>query len=453
MSKRVSRRDVLHRTVSACAGFWVWDRARAAPSVAPSEMLRVAIVGLGGRGGFHFSRFSKRRGCQVVAICEVDSRKVPKFTKRNPDLKVFSDFRRMFDTMGRGIDAVVVATPDNTHAAPCLWAMVRGKHAMVEKPLALTVGECRWLARLARENKVTTQLANQHHSGYGYRRAAELTRAGVIGQVTEVHCEGIRPRAYVWPDAERLAAMPEAKARLPGLDDAHPVPEWLDWDSYVGPAAMRPFHPTWLGWKGWRDLGLGHIGDFFCHWCDLPYTALDLKYPTTVETVGPKTHPARVPRCSSRLEFPARGDRPPVTLYWHGCGDGPGAELLEGVEGDVRKRYQVLLIGSEGRMLAGCGRTEPLLLPRTKFENVELPEAKAKQIDHYRAWVDGIRNGKRCECDFDDYAQYLGEGAPLALVAYWAGEKIEWDGPNMEVTNCPRANKWVQRQFRRGWGI
>jgi hypothetical protein len=324
--------------------------------------------------------------------------------------------------------------------------MLRGMHVYLEKPMAMTVQECRWLARLARENKVITQLGNQHHSGHNFRRAVQLIKAGVIGKVTEAHCN-LRS-GTVWLDAEEVAKLPPRHARLP--QGTEPVPEWLDWDAWLGPAKYRPFHPGWM-FGGWRAYSIGHIGNFHNHWVDVPYTALELKYPVTVEAIGRKTDPLLDPMVSVRYKFAARGDQPPVAVYWHGPDTGATAEMLEGVpRPDSKMPYQILFIGEKGRMAVGH-REQPCLLPQEKFKDVKLPEPEEPLLPHWLLWINGIRNNTHCECDFNDYAQYLGEGAPLGLVSFWAGGKIDWDGPNMKATNCPEADAWITREFRKGW--
>ncbi|MGD0899327.1 MAG: Gfo/Idh/MocA family oxidoreductase [Thermoguttaceae bacterium] len=454
MSNQITRRNVLQSAGAAGIGFWLAGGASAAPSRSPNERLHIAVVGVGGRGGStHIGICGKGKASdrQLIAICDCDRRKVAAKAEQMPGVKTYTDFRRMFDELGKDLDAITVATaPDNNHANPALWAMTRGKHVYLEKPMAMTVGECRWLAKVARENKVITQLGNQHHSEYGFRRAAQLIKAGILGKVTEAHCNiESKTSGRVWMDAGELAKLPGRQARLP--QGTEPVPDWLDWDAWLGPAKFRPFHPGWM-FGGWREFSIASIGNFHNHWVDAPYMALDLKYPVTVEAIGRRTDPLLDAAISVRYTFAARGDQPAVAVYWHGAGTGPTAEMLEGVTrtSTGKQPYQVLFIGEKGRMAAGFG-TEPQLLPEATFKDVKLPEPEKGSGGHSELWIKGIRNNTHCECDFHDYAQYLGEGAPLGLVAFWAGGKIDWDGPNMKATNCPEADAWLAREFRKEW--
>jgi predicted dehydrogenase len=321
-----------------------------------------------------------------------------------------------------------------------------------EKPLAHNVYECRLMAKLAREKDVVTQLGIEHNASWQYVRAAELFRTGVIGEVREAHCGYFRSEGPKFPSHLKPGLLSESGRPK----DTPPIPPGLDWDLWLGPALERPYHPAYCpyGWRAWRDFGTGTAGNFGCHIMDPAFTMLKLKYPTSVEAAGAPVPYERQPRASARFEFPARGQMPPVTLYWHEAGSGPPAELLEGEKGTC------LLIGDKGRMLVRHRQDEadPVLLPKAKFRDVKLPEPKEQPWGghlgrHFRDWTNCIRNGGKAATDFADYSGALGEAARLIHVAFYAGEKIEWDGDNMRITNLPGANQYVRREYRKGWEL
>ena len=290
MSKRLNRREMLQD--SAWAGIGVWTAANTgvlgAPR-SPNEKLNIAGIGVGGQGGWDIGNCA---GENIVAVCDVDDRRAADSFTRFPKAKRYRDFRKMLEEMDRQIDAVVVGTPDHTHAPPAVMAMKMGKHCYCEKPLAHTVHEVRTMIELAKKNKLATQMGTQIHAGANYRRVVELVQSGVIGPVGEVH---------VWhPVAYGGSGRPK---------ETPPVPKELDWDLWLGPAPCRPYHPCYLPgtWRSWWDFGSGGLGDFGCHYMDLPYWALKLRHPTTIEAEGP---PVQVENTSPglivRYEFPAR---------------------------------------------------------------------------------------------------------------------------------------------------
>jgi len=397
----------------------------------PNEKLNIALIGSGGRGA---ANLGSVRGENIVALCDVDERRAAKTFLQYPDAPKFADFRIMLDKMDREIDAVVVATPDHVHAPASVTAMRRGKHCYCEKPLTHEIYEARVAAEVATENKLATQMGTQIHAGSNYRRVVELVQSGAIGDVGECH---------VWINrAEGGGERPT---------DTPPVPAGLDWDLWLGPAPYRPYHPCYLPrqWNFWWDFGGGNLAAMGCHYVDLPFWALKLRHPTSAETTGPPLHPETTPRwLTIRYEFPGRDDLPPVTLSYYDGGRQP--ELLKEL-GLVDWRSGVLFVGSKGMLIADYGRRK--LLPETKFADVEPPEPFIpNSIGHHREWIEACKTGGPTTCNFD-YSGAVVETVLLGNVSYRAGQRIEWDAKNMKATNCPEADKYIRREYRKGWTL
>ena len=309
----VSRRHFFYGTLLAgavpAAGFGSVPSLKMLGYKSPNEKLNIAAIGAGGRGA------SDINGCaseNIVAFADPDSLRAASTFKRFESAAKYTDFRKMLDKEGRNIDAVIIATPDHMHAIAALWCMERGKHVYVEKPLTRTVWEARLLAEAAAKYKVATQMGNQGYSNEGARIAAEIIWSGEIGNVTEVHSWTNRP---VWPQG------------IETLPQEEPVPDTLDWDIWLGGAAMRPYSKAYapFNWRGWFDFGCGALGDMACHILGAPNMALMLTAPTSIEVVKQEAkNPYTFPKKSvTRFEFPARRNMPPVTLYWYDAASGP----------------------------------------------------------------------------------------------------------------------------------
>lgn len=397
----------------------------------PNEKLNIAAIGVRGRGAANLEGVSSEN---IVALCDVDANNLADAAKAFPNAKQYRDFRRLLDEMAKGIDAVVVSTPDHTHAPASAAAMKLGKDCYCEKPLTHCVYESRFLTELAVRNKLVTQLGTQIHAGDNYRRVVEWVQAGVIGPIREVH---------VWCPASYSAG--DRPKETP------PVPPHLDWDLWLGPAPYRPYHPVYLPgrWRGWKDFGNGGLGDFFCHYSDLAFWALQLKYPTSVEAEGPPPHPESTPPwLIVRYQFPARGDLPPVALTWYDGGKRPPiqseAKLPDWAAG-------VLFIGEKGMILADYGRR--MLLPEEKFSDFEPPpQTIPPSIGHHQEWIQACKTRGTTTCCFE-YSGPLAEAALLGTVAFRVGQKINWDPVNLKAINCPEADPWIHKPYREGWTL
>jgi len=386
---------------------------------------------VGGQGGWDVGECASQN---IVALCDVDDRRAAGNFTRFPNAKRFRDFRKMLEEMDKQIDAVVVGTPDHTHAPPAVMAMKMGKHCYCEKPLAHSVHEVRAMIEVANKNKLATQMGTQIHAGANYRRVVELVQSGAIGPIGEVH---------VWH--------PVAYGGKGRPTDTPPVPAELDWDLWLGPAPVRPYHPCYLpgAWRSWWDFGCGGLGDFGCHYMDLPYWALKLRHPTTIEAEGPPVEVENTsPGLIVRYEFPARDNLPAVKMTWYDGGKRPPflAERKIPEWGAA-----VLFIGQNGMLIADYGKHA--LLPESQFAEFKRPEKTIPDsIGHHAEWIQACKTGGPTTCNFD-YSGTLAETVLLGNVAYRVGKKLQWDPVALKATNCPEADKLVRKQYREGWTL
>jgi len=433
MGQGITRREFLAATAMGGAGLWAARRTIWAQVKSPNEKLNIAGIGVGGRGADDIAGVSTEN---IVALCDVDERRAAQTVKRFPKAKRYADFRKMLDEV-KEIDAVVIATPDHTHAPAAVMAMKLGKHVYCEKPLTHSVYEARVLAETAAKHRVATQMGIQGHSYDGHRRAVELLQAGVIGTVREVHSWSDRP---IWPQ---------------GIDrptDTPPVPKDLNWDLWLGPAPWRPYHPCYVpfNWRGWWDFGTGAIGDMGIHNMDVVFWGLKLGAPISVEAEVSDVHAETAPKWSIvRFEFPGRKGMPPVKLTWYDGGKKPPKELADGQE---LPDNGALLIGEKGKMLSPDWHADNFkLLPESAFEGFKGPDpAITRSPGHHEEWVLACKGGAPAMADFS-YSGLITEAVLLGNVAIRAGKKIEWDAKNLRVTNCPEANQFIRREYRKGW--
>jgi len=428
----LTRRELLRHAALAGIGVWTATGARAgAQNASPNEKLSIAGIGVGGQGAWNIGNCA---GENLVALCDVDDRRAGRTFEKFPKAKPYRDFRKMLDQIGKQVDAVVVATPDHTHAPAAVMAMKMGKHCYCEKPLAHCVAEVRTMIELARQNKLATQMGTQIHAGDNYRRVVELVQSGAIGSVGEV--DVWHPVAYGGPGRPK---------------DTPPVPPGLDWDLWIGPAPMRPYHPRYCPgvWRSWWDFGSGGLGDFGCHYMDLPFWALKLRHPTTVQTEGPPVQPEQTsPGLIVRYEFPARENLPPVKMTWYDGGKRPGflAERKIPAWGAA-----VLFIGDKGMLIADYGRHQ--LLPEAQYAGFKPPEPTIpKSIGHHAEWFRACKTGSPTTCNFD-YSGTLAEAVLLGNVAYRVGKKLQWDPVGLKVVGCPEADPYLHPRYRGGWTL
>jgi predicted dehydrogenase len=395
-----------------------------------NDKLNIGVIGVAARGGENLTGVSTEN---IVALCDVDEQRLNAAAKNHPSAKLYTDFRRLIDQ--KDIDAIVVSTPDHTHAVASVRALKSGRHLYCEKPLARTISEVRIVTDTARKEKRVTQMGTQIHSGKNYRRVVELVRSGVIGTVEEVH---------VWANS-RWGGKEKSK-------ETPPVPAHLHYDLWLGPVPHVPYHPEHVpyNWRQWWAFGGGSLGDFGCHYMDLPYWALDLAQPLSAEAEGPPVSPdSPPPWLIVRYAYPARGASPPVKLTWYHGGKQPeflGPELLKKwVSG-------VLFIGQNGKMLL-ADYNRRLLLPETEFAEFVPPQPFIPDsIGHHQEWIRACKTGDTTTCRFD-YSGPLSEAVLLGNVAFRVGEKIEWDARKLKARNCRDAEELIQHHYRKGWKI
>ena len=469
----------------------------------PSDRLNIAGVGVGGMGKTNLLNLGLDNN--IVALCDADwghagrawgtldaelKREVDRLARTDltaesrknsehrvaslkriiaddlPKQKRYRDYRLMLEEQ-KDIDAIVVATPDHLHAPIAMAAMDLNKHVYVQKPLCWSVDEARKLARKARQTKVVTQMGNQGHSWDDGRRAVEWVQSGAIGDVHEVHVWTNRPLSY-WPqgiprpEPRRISEnlrwnMNGVMARLANAMGIYSVPEDLEWDLFLGPAPMVEYHPVYhpFNWRGWVDWGCGALGDMGAHLMDHAYWALDLGYPTSVETVSTPFDKACFPMATKTYyEFPARGAKPPVKMTWYDGGMFPPTppEFAEGEK--LNDEGGAIMVGTKGKVIYDTYGLRSRLLPDSLHRSVGDPARTLPRIttSHEVNWADACKGKGEASTPFE-YAAKLTEVMLLGVVALRAGAKLHYDGADMRVTNSREGHDLLKREYRRGWSL
>jgi predicted dehydrogenase len=470
---RITRRESLRKTAAALTIL----PAASARAYAANQKLNVGVIGLAGIGVID-ARALRDLGENVTALCDVDSAMLDKRAAEEfPKARKYTDFRRMIEK--EKLDGVVVATPDHTHAYISVWAMKHGLHVYCEKPLTQTVQEARVMARVAAAAKVVTQMGTQSSASESVLRTVEMVQSGVLGEITEIHVRTDRP---IWP---------QGYERPDGED---PVPATLDWDLWLGTAPVRPFkamyppghavysppaekrhqsdykvagldpvppvgvvyHP--FVWRGWTEFGSGALGDIAPHQMNVIFLALDLGAPSAVEVVETSGMKREMyPDCSVlRFEYAGRGEHPPLKIFWYDGGKRPPEEIAgtrpQRPPEDRGRLGQtgagVIWIGTKGSMPVGRGpwqgrQSDPYPTP---------PEKNWRREEVRKDWVSAIKENRQAPCHFG-YAGPFTEAYQLGNIALRAGHRIEWDPLAFRITNCREANRYLAREYRRGWDL
>ena len=463
----LSRRQFIYASALAAGGLALtgYGATPGARKISANDKLNIACIGATGKGA------SDTDCCNtdnIVALCDIDEAKAAGQRAKYPNAKFYRDWRELLDKE-KNIDAVVVSTPDHMHALIASAAIKLGKHVYCQKPLTQTVHEARYLRDLASEYKVATQMGNQGSAHDGLRRAVEVIQSGIIGPVRQVHVWTNRP---IWP---------QGIVRPEGSDI---VPATLSWDNWLGPAKERPYkkdvYHAW-NWRGWFDFGTGALGDMACHTANMPFRALKLGYPSSVELLEhselfAETYPKAA---KIKFVFPAREGMPPVDFYWY---DGnpkdksvkpfrPEADLTK----DIAELLETvpdsgcLLIGDKGQLFLpddyGARAYIKLSDEKELVEIKDREDVKAvamtiprnpfkgeNDFRHHQEWIAACKGGPEPYSHFG-IAAYLTEIILLGCVALRVGKKLEWDGPNMRATNAPEASQFVKREYRQGWKL
>jgi predicted dehydrogenase len=447
----LDRRGFLHNSAVALTGLMVVPRHVLGGKGfrAPSDTLNIAGIGVGGQGGGDLSQMETEN---IVALCDVDWERAARTVAKHPKAERFDDFRILLDTR-KDIDAVVVATPDHTHAVAVLAALQRGKHVYCEKPLTYSLYEARLLTEYAKKAGVATQMGNQGHAMESIRLLCEWIWDGAIGEIDEVHAWTPHP---VWPQG------------IGRPKDTPPVPATLNWDLWLGPAPERPYHPAYLPqkWRGWWDFGTGGLGDMGCHIFDHIVWSMKLGMPASVEATFSEFVPEvtwdkpvnteTYPQASIvTYRFPAREGFPPLKLTWYDGGLLPSRpEELP----DDRKMGDTyggaLYVGSKGKILCGSHGANGLrILPEKLMQEYQRPPASIpRSIGHHAEWIRACKGGPPAGSNFD-YAGPMTETVLLGNVAIRTRSKLVWDAQSLSFPNFPEADAFVHRPYRKGWTL
>ena len=461
----LSRREFLARS-AAVGALTIVPRAvlGGAGFVSPNEKTTLAGVGMGGQGLQNMTAFQALPEVQVVAVCDVQREgngylswnwaqgKDRQVCGREPAQRVmnaayaaqqrsgqfrgcnaYGDYRELLAK--EDVDAVMVATPDHSHAVITMAALKRGKHIYCEKPLAYSVFEARRVTEAARQAKVATQLGNQGQADESARTVQEILNDGAIGPVHEVQVSS-SARFWSWPAWE---------GRPP---ETPPIPDGLDWDLWLGPAPARPYHPTYhpWTWRNWLDFGTGLLGDLGCHKLSTVFKALKLGHPSSVEASTTKLSSETFPLGEIvRYEFPAREGMPPVVLTWYDGGLRPPRPAELDAEDFMR---DIIYIGEKGKLMG------ERLIPESRMEKYQRPaKTLPRSPGHHQEWVGACRGGPAAGANFVDHSGLLSEVCLLGNIAARIQKKLLWDGPNLRFTNDNGANELLHRAYRSGWTL
>jgi len=452
MNRRMQRRQFLKDSAAVGAGVVILKSGILRAGNSPSDKLNIASIGVGGRGG------ADMRACRsenIVALCDVNEKNLAKAAKMFPKAKTYKDWRKCLEQ--KDIDAVTCGTTDHTHAFVNVWAMNRGKSVYCEKPLANSVEEARVVREtyLKNKDKIATQQGTQIHASDNYRRVVELVRDGAIGKIKDAH---------VW-----CGRTPVGGDYLP---EQNPVPNHIDWDLWIGPSPFHYYNKGYFGgclaWNRFWDFGSGQIGDMGSHMMDMACWPLELGIATSVQAEGSPVSKATCPTwLRATWEQPATDWRPAIKVHWHDGSKKPGMPMKII---DRKAAFKgALFRGDKGWLMSDYGWR--ILRPSgdlTYYKPRKAEDLIPPSIGHHKEWIQACKTDKKTTCNFD-YAGMLIENNMLALVSYRLGEvikrknregkeeeitigkKLQWDAKDLKVPNCPEADKYIRKTYRRGW--
>ena len=406
----------------------------------PSEKLNIAGVGIGGRG---FADLRAVASENIVALCDVDQAYAARAYKTWPDARRHVDFRKMLETQ-KDIDAVIVATPDHLHAPITMMAMKLGKHVYCEKPLTHSVHEARAIGEAARAAKVATQMGNQGQASESARRIAEMITDGAIGTVREVHA---------WSNRN-----PDISPRgIPRPTERPPVPSTLDWDLWVGPAPMRPYHPGYapFSWRGWWDFGTGVLGDIGCHQLSTIFKTLKLGHPASIEACSTNWQRPReisdetAPLASiTHYRFAASDNHGPLSIYWYDGGMRPPRPEELPTDVPFAVGDGIMYVGDAGKIY------KDRLIPESRAKEYTMPaKTLPRSPGHHKEWLIACKDGPAAGSDFTHHAAHLAEVVLLGNIAIRMNAKLDWDPINMKFPHHPEAEKLLNPPYREGWSL
>lgn len=473
------RREFMKKGAAAMAGLYIVPRAVLGGKgyTAPSDKLRIAGIGVGGKGRSDLASCFESGNADIVALCDVDDRQSKTSREKFPKASYYHDYREMLEKEANAIDAVTVSTPDHNHAIQAMAAMQLGKHVYVQKPLTHDIYEARMLTEAADKYKVVTQMGNQGSSGDGVRRMIEWYNAGLIGDAHTVYCWTNRP---VWPQG------------IPWPEENPPVPQELNWDLWLGTAPYKKYvdNVVPFNWRGWWDYGTGALGDMACHIMEPPFRVLGLGYPNSaecsvsnryVENWGQAYFPDSGPIASHiTLRFDGNKGNG-VEFHWMDGGIQPSRPEELGpdeVMGDGGNG--VIIEGTRGKMMCSTYGRNPRLLPTSRTDGNDIPQTEPRveggDSGHQAQWVNACIAGRNSK-EYRELSSPFSIAGPLtesvlmgnlAIRSYdYREEKTNgegynypgrykillWDGANMKVTNFEPANNFVKREYRKGWSL
>ena len=484
MARRINRRQMLAASAASLGYFHLGSAVSAARIQGANSKVNFACIGVGGKGSSDADNVAECTtifGGEVLAICDVDEGRLnakagqkgipegrgkAKFADKQfyASAEKFTDFRKLFDnsSLMKNLDAFTVSTPDHTHTLASVLAMRAGKHVYCQKPLTHDVYEAHLMRTEAKKNKVCTQMGNQGTAANGLRRAAEMIRAGELGDVTAVPVWTTRPTGF-WKQA-------------PELTDTNPpkptqTPAGVDWEAFLGPAADRPYAPGMhpFAWRGFWDFGTGAIGDMACHTANMAFMGLKLGHPTKISAEAGDVNPLTAPSYAHvTIQFPAREGMPPVTLHWYeGKKDGkkllPSEELVTKSMELAKSRRLVdsgsIVVSAKGMAYSPSDYGSEVFFSTGKSTSGStkpetMPSNNGGDLGQKKEWVEAIKAGKPelALANFD-YAGLLTAAFLLGNVAIRTGKPIEFDGEKCAVTNVPEAAKLIRREYRKGWDL
>lgn len=443
------RRHFMKQGIAAGVGFWAAGHATLAQgqnSKSPNQQLQFACIGVGGKGK-EDSADAGLNG-KVVGICDIDERALSQASLRFPEASKHFDFREMLLELGDKVDAVTVTTPDHCHAVAAIMAMKMGKHVYCQKPLTRTISEAREMRNVAKAMGVTTQMGNQGTAKPKFRQGAAVLKSGCLGKIKEVHVWTNRP---IWPQGgDRPKETP-------------PIPNYLHWYEWLGPAHDRPYHPDYhpFSWRGYWDFGTGALGDMACHTLNMPFMGVDLRDPVAVESQTSGHNGVTFPAWSIiKFDFPANANRGPVRLTWYDGGKRPGPELMkpeyiEWVKSQHPDAEAVDDLWASGALVVG--EAGVLFAPDDYAENYKLFGVEEPKVEftapkgHFVEFADAIHNGTQAVSNFPDYAGPLTETILLGNLSVYKGERIEWDAASMTAKGHPELDVLIRPKFREGY--
>jgi predicted dehydrogenase len=469
MASAFSRRSFLRRAslaTAAAGAAGCFPLTNILHAATKGDKLRCAVIGCGGRGMLHVGTAS---GQQLVAIADADEKRhdaarkeIAKKGREAGKLATFTDYRPLFDKLGKQLDAVFIATPNHQHAPPSLIAMQLGIGVYCEKPLCHDIAEARRLAATARKSKVPTQMGNQGHCGEGYRRLCEYVWADAIGPIKETHS---------WCDRSNGGVGPR-----PPTEHA---PTGMHWNEWIGPAPYRDFHKDLHPheWHGWYDFGNGSLGNMACHVLDGVFWSLKLGHPVSIEaeSINGGSDERYPVGTRIRWDFPARGKMPAVKVYWYDGRQGEGHHHKKKAKNGDSGRYLppllvelmrehrqekfdsngTLYVGEKGILYTGTYGGGTKIVGKAKGDVPQPPKTLPRPGDIAADFFRACRAGKTDTAAAFDYSARLTEFALLGNLAQHAGagKLVQWDGPGMKVTNLTELNAWINRPYRQGWQV